>query len=102
SSAEKPAGDRRPPAQRDRKAAGLTGAVINRRAADRLRQGHVWVYASDVENVDESQNARSWLLPVADSRGMLLGTALYSPSSQIALRLIARDAIGDEEWLQLL
>ena len=30
------------------------------------------------------------LLPVADSRGLLLGTALYSPASQIALRLVSR------------
>ena len=45
---------------------------------------------------------RQALLPVADSRGLLLGTALYSPTSQIALRLISREAVGEAAWLQLL
>ena len=28
------------------------GARVSRRAADRLRAGHVWVYASDVESLE--------------------------------------------------
>jgi len=86
------------------------GALINRRAADLLRSGYLWVYASDIESL-ELPNAGSSgaatvsppsLLPVADSRGLLLGTALYSPSSQIALRLISREAIDETTWLALL
>jgi len=42
------------------------------------------------------------LLPVADSRGLLLGTALYSPSSQIALRLVSRSSLDEAGWLELL
>ena len=76
------------------------GAMINRRAADRLRDGYLWVYASDIEslnvlNVDHPPA----LLPVADSRGLLLGTALYSPTSQIALRLVSREALDEPAWL---
>ena len=81
------------------------GAVVNRRAADRLRSGHLWVYASDIESVtspeDGSENPPA-LLPVADQRGILLGTALYSPASQIALRMVSQEAIGEGEWLELL
>jgi 23S rRNA (cytosine1962-C5)-methyltransferase len=79
------------------------GAMINRRAADRLRGGYLWVYASDIETI-EVPNADNppALLPVADSRGLLLGTALYSPSSQIALRLISREAVDEPGWLELL
>jgi 23S rRNA (cytosine1962-C5)-methyltransferase len=82
----------------------VTGAVVNRRAADRLRAGHLWVYASDIETLlaPGAEDAPPGLLPVADSRGLLLGTALYSPTSQIALRLVSREAIGQAEWLQLL
>ena len=81
----------------------VSGAKINRRAADRLRAGHLWVYASDIESLSvPDEAAPPALLPVADSRGLLLGTALYSPASQIALRLISREAIGQQEWLQLL
>jgi 23S rRNA (cytosine1962-C5)-methyltransferase len=81
------------------------GARVSRRAADRLRAGHVWVYASDIELLELGEAAPDRapaLLPVADYRGVPLGTALYSPSSQIALRLVSRDAIGEAEWLDLL
>jgi 23S rRNA (cytosine1962-C5)-methyltransferase len=75
-------------------------AIISRRAADRLRAGHVWVYRSDVERLPE---AAAGLMPVADRRGAWLGTALYSPASEIALRLVSRDLLADEaEWLELL
>lgn len=80
------------------------GAVVNRRAADRVRSGHLWVYASDIEQISLPQDAAEAppLLPVADNRGLLLGTALYSPTSQITLRLVSRDAISQAEWLELM
>jgi len=79
-----------------------SGVRITRRAADRLRGGHLWVYASDIESIEADEQNPPALLPVADNRGLLLGTALYSPSSQIALRLVSREAIGESEWLSLL
>ncbi len=42
------------------------------------------------------------LIPVADQRGLLLGTALYSPSSQIALRIVSRASLDEPAWLKLL
>jgi len=78
------------------------GARVNRRASDRLRSGHLWVYASDIESLEAGEGEAPALLPVADNRGLLLGTALYSPSSQIALRMVSREAIGKAEWLDLL
>jgi 23S rRNA (cytosine1962-C5)-methyltransferase len=78
------------------------GAKINRRAADRLRNGHLWVYTSDLEAVELPEGEPPALLPVADNRGLLLGTGLYSPSSQIALRMVSREAIGEPAWLELL
>jgi 23S rRNA (cytosine1962-C5)-methyltransferase len=78
------------------------GASINRRAADRLRAGHLWVYASDIESVELPAGEPPALLPVADSRGLLLGTALYSPTSQIALRIVSREKIDEAAWLPLL
>ena len=76
------------------------GARISRRASDRLRNGHLWVYATDIEAVSAADGAT--LLPVADNRGILLGTALYSPASQIALRMVSREAIDQAQWLELL
>jgi 23S rRNA (cytosine1962-C5)-methyltransferase len=79
-------------------------AVVNRRAADRLRAGHLWVYASDVVDVTgEERGAPAGLIPVADQRGIPLGTALHSPESQIALRLVSRELLAaDAEWLSLI
>jgi 23S rRNA (cytosine1962-C5)-methyltransferase len=83
----------------------IPGAVrISRRAADRLRAGHIWVYRSDVEEWPaEAEKIAAGPVPVADRRGVLLGTGLYSPASEIALRLISRDLVSDEAaWLAIL
>src|ERR1700691_1609663 len=74
--------------------------TISRRAADRLRAGHLWVYRSDIEHLVEVE---AGLIAVADHRGFPLGTALWSPSSQIALRLLTTDPhLIREAWLTLL
>lgn len=94
-----------PPAVEGALAGQASGAIVNRRAADRLRGGHLWIYASEIVSVTlpehGSENPPA-LLPVADARGLLLGTALYSPSSRIALRIISPEAIGEADWLNLL
>src|ERR1700749_773154 len=82
----------------------VRAAVVNRRAADRLRAGHPWVYASDVVEVtSEASDSSAGLIAVADQRDIPLGTALYSPQSQIALRLVSREMLAsDREWLALI
>ena len=74
--------------------------MISRRAADRLRAGHLWVYRSDIEHMVEME---AGLIAVADHRGFPLGTALWSPTSQIALRLLTSDPhLTHPAWLALL
>ncbi len=75
--------------------------MVTRRAADRLRSGHLWVYASDVLAIVPPKPEET-LLPVADNRGLFLGAALYSPSSQIVLRLVSRESLDHAAWLKLL
>ncbi len=77
------------------------GARISRRAADRLRNGYLWVYASDVLSIVAPEPEKN-LIPVADQRGIFLGTALSSPQSQIALRMVSREALDEAAWLKLL
>jgi 23S rRNA (cytosine1962-C5)-methyltransferase len=77
--------------------ASVTGAVaeITRRAAQRLRAAHLWVYRSDVERLTSGageQIAGGALVSVVDGRGVPLGTALYSDASEIALRVVSRQA----------
>ncbi len=76
-------------------------AVVSRSAADRLRTGHLWVYATEIEQIPAHDDATT-LVPVTDARGLLLGTALFSPASQIPLRMVARDAIAEPAWMTLL
>ena len=77
-------------------------AIVSRRAADRLRAGHPWIYQSDVEELIAPFDDGS-LIPVLDSRGLPLGTALYSPHSQISLRLVSGDLLPSQQaWLALL
>ena len=59
------------------------------RGAERLAQGHVWVYRSDLLSADGI--APGSLVRVADHRGKPLGTALYSSSSQIAIRMLSKE-----------
>ena len=66
---------------------------ISQRAAARLRQGHVWVYRSDV--VGEPSLAPGALASVSDERKNLIGTAFWSTSSQIALRMISTGPVVD-------
>jgi 23S rRNA (cytosine1962-C5)-methyltransferase len=92
-----PAGEAAPGIPRD----GIPGAIrIARRAADRLQAGHVWIYRSDVEEWPGELSAG--LVPVTDRRGALLGTGLYSPASEIALRVVSRDLVSEDEWLEIL
>jgi len=74
--------------------------TVNRRGTARLRNGHLWVYRSDLpQNVDVP---RGTLVQVRDERGRQLGSALYSDASQIAIRLLSREEITEEQLPSLL
>jgi 23S rRNA (cytosine1962-C5)-methyltransferase len=66
---------------------------VSPRGATRLKDGHVWVYRSDI--VSAEGVAPGSLVTVADHRGQILGSALYSSSSQIAVRSISREPVVD-------
>ena len=70
-------------------------AAVTRRAADRLRAGHLWVYRSDVESlvpgVGTTEIPGGALVTVMDSRGIPLGSGLYSAASQIAVRMVSAE-----------
>jgi 23S rRNA (cytosine1962-C5)-methyltransferase len=66
---------------------------ISPRGAARLKSGHVWVYRSDILSTDNIPPGS--VVTVSDQRGKPLGTALYSSSSQIAIRMIASEPVAD-------
>jgi 23S rRNA (cytosine1962-C5)-methyltransferase len=61
---------------------------INGKGALRIEAGHPWVFSSDV--IDRAGAAAGDAVRVVDSRGRSLGTAHYSSTSQITLRLLSR------------
>ena len=63
---------------------------VTARGAERWKQGHPWIYRSDVA---EEPDKTPGIVTVTDRKGKFLGQALYSPKSEIRLRLLTR---GDE------
>jgi len=62
-----------------------SSVVISARGEDRLHGGHPWIYRSDVA---EATAAGGDIVSVRNRRGQLLGQALYSDRSQIAIRML--------------
>jgi 23S rRNA (cytosine1962-C5)-methyltransferase len=67
--------------------------VVTRRATERLRDGSVWVYRSEVEQVLPAPATAAVeggsVVTVMDGRGIAVGSALFSSASQITLRMVS-------------
>jgi 23S rRNA (cytosine1962-C5)-methyltransferase len=73
----------------------VSGARVTSRGAERWVRGHPWIYRSDVTEGP----AEPGLVPVYDPRGRFIGQGLYSPRSEIRLRLLERkDRPVDLAW----
>jgi len=66
---------------------------LSARAVARLQRRHPWVYRSDL--AEATGVPPGSLVRVIDQRGRFLGTALYSSSSQIAIRMISHGSVAD-------
>jgi 23S rRNA (cytosine1962-C5)-methyltransferase len=72
-------------------------AVVSAKGARRWQQGHPWIYKSDVVR---RPGAPAGLVRVHDTHGKPLGSALWSPRSEISLRLLDANPAAriDAEW----
>ena len=72
-------------------------AVVNGRGAGRWERGHPWIFRSDLS---EPPREEAGVVTVSDARGKPLGIALWSPRSEISLRLLDRNpgAVIDRRW----
>ena len=71
--------------------------VLSKRAVERLAQGHVWIYRSDIAAPETLSGGE--VVRLTDERGWFAGKAFYGSKSQIAVRLLTRDdAPIDEEF----
>ncbi|HEY6303449.1 MAG TPA: class I SAM-dependent rRNA methyltransferase [Terriglobales bacterium] len=66
---------------------------LSARGVARLQGRHPWVYRSDV--TEEKDVPPGAVVRVLDPGGKFLGTALYSSSSQIAIRMISHGSVRD-------
>jgi 23S rRNA (cytosine1962-C5)-methyltransferase len=75
-------------------------AIVSTRGARRWDAGHPWIYKSDVI---ERPATGAGAVRVTDQRGKPLGVALWSPRSEISLRLIDRnaDAVIEGAWWRM-
>lgn len=71
---------------------------ISNRGAKRIRQGHLWVYRSDVR--DAGTAGAGSIVDVVDEAANFVGQAFYSDASEITLRFLTtgRESIDREWW----
>jgi 23S rRNA (cytosine1962-C5)-methyltransferase len=73
----------------------LPTAQVSAKGADRWTRGHPWIYRTDVAAAPDGAGP----CRVLDRRGKFLGVALFSPRSEIRLRLLTReDVVPDAAW----
>ncbi len=72
-----------------------TKLVVSPKGVGRLRTGHPWIFRSDISE----EGGPPGLARLVDERGKGLGTALYSPASEIRARWIAPEGTAvDRGW----
>src|SRR5206468_6609621 len=67
----------------------MRNATVSTKGARRWAAGHPWIYRSDIVATPDDEPG---LARVMDQRGRPLGLALWSPRSEISLRLLDRNA----------
>jgi 23S rRNA (cytosine1962-C5)-methyltransferase len=75
----------------------MLSAIVSNKGARRWTLGHPWIYRSDVI---ERPAGDAGAVRVSDQRGKPIGIALWSPHSEISLRLLDHDpdATIDAAW----
>lgn len=77
-------------------------AVISAKGAQRARDGHLWIYRSDVSARPQVDSGA--IVRVTDNRGRFIAWAHYGAESEITLRLLSKEEseINREFWRQRL
>lgn len=74
--------------------------TVTPKGVGRLRTGHPWIFRSDVRGDD---GLPAGLVALRDERGKPLGTALFSPHSEIRARWLApAGAVVDAGWWKMM
>ena len=68
----------------------MASATLRKTRETRVRGGHPWIYASEIERVDGAFENGD-IVDVKDFRGKFIGRGFYNPRSQISLRILTRN-----------
>ena len=68
----------------------MAKVTLRKTRETRVRGGHPWIYASEIEKVDGEFEAGD-IVDVCDFRGKFIGRGFYNPQSQISLRILTRN-----------
>jgi 23S rRNA (cytosine1962-C5)-methyltransferase len=66
----------------------ISEVEISAEGVQRLRRGHLWIYAGDVKTTPATPSP---MVRIRDAAHNILGFAFYSPQSQIRLRYLSRE-----------
>ena len=78
----------------------MAKAILRKTRETRVRGGHPWLYASEIETT-EGECAPGDVIDVYSCKGTFLGRALYNPRSQITLRMLTtQDEAVDEAFFR--
>ncbi len=75
----------------DQRVSNAARVRVNRRAVERVRSGHPWVFVSDV--LDRGAAEPGDAVTVLDPASRPIGTAHYSSTSQICLRMLSERVV---------
>lgn len=68
----------------------MAKVTLRKTRETRVRGGHPWIYASEIEKVDGAFENGD-IVDVLDFRGKFIGRGFYNPQSQISLRILTRN-----------
>ena len=68
----------------------MATVTLRKTRETRVRGGHPWIYASEIEKVDGAFENGD-IVDVCDFRGKFIGRGFYNPQSQISLRILTRN-----------
>lgn len=77
----------------------MAEVAVTRKGQQRIEQGHLWIYRSDI-TLKGKDPAPGSIVKVLSAKKEFLGQAFYSSLSQIALRMLtsSKETIDDNFW----
>lgn len=70
--------------------------ILKRNEENRILNGHLWVFSNEIYKIEDDPQSGD-IVEVYDAKNNLLGTGFFNKNSLIAIRMLARDLLGNLE-----